>query len=142
MVKTNKNSLKVFLFIGIFLLSACSGSNPLPLNSDRWGTYDVGYHPERYNMTLWLFETNWFESKTDEEILELLPDPKVNEIIDEEIHFHVKFRNPNFIFGIDPYELTGILTIYFNDGLVIRAEYWERKDVNSEYVLKLEWGEL
>ncbi|MCL2108254.1 MAG: hypothetical protein FWH20_02780 [Oscillospiraceae bacterium] len=128
-----------FLLIFLSLLNACSNSKPIPLNTDQWGVWDVGYNPERYNMTLWLFDTDWFGGKTESDILEQLPDKNINEIVDNEISFQVKFHNPNFIIGIDPHVTTGILNIYFEDGIVTRAEYHERKNADSAYILKLEW---
>lgn len=142
MIKSRK-SILIFLLIGLIslsLLCSCSNSRLRPLDSDEWGYWDSGYNPYRYNMMLWLFETDWFESKTRENILKQLPDQQYHEIIDDEINFQVKFKNPNFIIGIDPYEVVGILTIYFDDGSVIHAEYKERKNADSEYELKTGWN--
>ncbi|MCL2037093.1 MAG: hypothetical protein FWG83_06895 [Oscillospiraceae bacterium] len=134
-----KIKLLFLILISLFLLTVCSNSNSKPLNSDEWGIWDIGYNPERYNMTLWLFETGWFKEKTEENILTLLPDRNINEIIDNEVSFQVRFHNPNSIIGIDPHVTIGILNIYFDNGIVVRAEYRERKNADSAYDLILEW---
>ena len=144
-MKSKINLILIFILVALISLPIIHYivSNPkyLPLNSNEWGKYNGHNDPKRYNMTLWLFKTNWFENKTEKDILEQLPDNDNKGIIDNKIRFNVRFINPNFFIGIDPLEIRGILIIYFDDGIVVRAEYHERKDKHSDYTVKIVWDQ-
>ncbi len=133
--------LQSLIIMSLLVLSACE--RPKPLQSGEWGDWDAGlYSDERYNMTLWLFKENWFNEKTKQDIVLNLPNRNLSEINGDSISYSVKFTD-GFMerWDIDYVQQDlGILTIYFKNDTVIRAEYKERKNTDSEFKVKKTWN--
>ena len=134
----------MLILAALFIISACD-SKSMPLDSNIWGDWDAGlYADERYNMTLWLFKENWFEGKTKEDVIQDLPNrtnSKLYEIKEDSIFYSVKFTN-GFMerWNIDYIQQDlGILIIHFENDTIVKSEYKERKDVESEYIIKKVW---
>ena len=134
-------SLSILIIFGMLIF--CSCEHPKPLHKGVWAEWDAGmYADERYNMTLWLFEENWFDGKTKQDIIQDLPDRYLKEIEGNVVSYPVKFTN-GFMerWDIDYIQQDlGILTIYFENDTVTKAEYKERKNVDSEYRVKKTWN--
>ena len=141
-----KHLTRIFQSLSILIISMfifCSCERPMPFHRGIWGDWDAGmYADERYNMTLWMFKENWFDGKSKQYIQEELSGRFVKEIKDNAVSYPVKFTN-GFMerWNIDYIQRDlGILTIYFENDTVIKAEYKERKNVDSEYKLKKTWS--
>jgi len=134
---------RIIILIATALITITCTSKPKPLHSVEWGAWDAGmYSDERYNMTLWLFKTKWFEDKTKEDVIRDLPDRNIEHRIKRDsICYAVKFTN-GFMerWNIDyiPQDL-GILVIYFKNDTVVKAKYEERKNVKSNYRTRKTW---
>jgi hypothetical protein len=136
-------SLSILVIVSVFSSCELLNDRPIPLDSKLWAEWDAGmYADERYNMTLWLFQENWFEEKTKQDIIRDLPERYLQEIKGNDVSYSVKFTN-GFMerWNIDyKQQDLGILTIYFENDVVIKAEYKERKNVNAEYNIKRNWN--
>ena len=112
------------------LLLGC-GNRSIPLDSGRWGWWDVGINNERYGMSVWMIKTGWFEGKNKQDIIGSLPERKPYTINSGIKSFCIKESegwNIDHIFNPLAY-----LDIYFDDsGRVTKAIIRERKQTLDE----------
>ena len=114
----------------IFLLPGCS-ERAVPLNRAEWGYWDITVSPKRYNMSIWMIETNWFDGKSKEDIISQLPERRTYTIEGDCKIFCVKESDG---WNIDhvPQPLA-YLDVYFDSkGMVTKAVLREREQSFGE----------
>ena len=127
-------AIGVCSIIGLFIVVLSfhfSKVSSMELDSEIWNDWDAGWYDERrYNMALWLFKTNWFENKNKDDVLNELPTYRLQEILDNEVVFELKYSD-EFMerWNIDYMPIpVAYLKIYFNeDDIIIEAELLEGK---------------
>ncbi len=143
--KSHKEKMFSTALLGVIcagFLYACT-PRPQPLDSTEWGVWDAGmYSDARYPMTLWLFKVNWFDGKTKADVVRELPERGLAAIEGDNVAYPVRFTD-GFMerWDIDYAQRNlGILTLYFEEDTLVRAEYTERPEVGAPYSVKKTWS--